>query len=270
MGHGYGNTYPSLDSQQMTDVLLFLGRVDVVKLNWDYVKSFQRPNGLLPLAILPSQAGKTIGSPPNTSRVEDNGGLYVHWVQGNPLGATGSTTYIQNADAIYRYTRDRNWLTQQLPSINLAADYLASLTSAGGQVAGAGYYTERPPRIRFDGVTQCYAADAFQRVAALNAAAGNQRAAQQYQQLADRIISNFRTNFWSASSNRFAQYISTISGHEGLVTSHGLTDTDWAALATGLASPAQRAALWPQLQQAMAGFHYGGVPTGIATLPNTY
>lgn len=60
-GFGFGNTYPSLDGHQMTDALLWLGQVDVVKANWDYVKTFQKPNGQLPLAILPAEAGKMIG-----------------------------------------------------------------------------------------------------------------------------------------------------------------------------------------------------------------
>ena len=92
-GFGYGNTYPSLDGHQMTDALLWLGQVDVVKSNWDYVRSFQRPNGLLPLAILPSMAGKKIGEGASLATVAANGGLYQHWVPGNPLGGFASPTY---------------------------------------------------------------------------------------------------------------------------------------------------------------------------------
>ena len=61
-GFGYGNTYPSLDGHQMTAALLWLGQIEVVKANWDYVRSFQRPDGHLPLAILPALAGKPIGA----------------------------------------------------------------------------------------------------------------------------------------------------------------------------------------------------------------
>ena len=66
-GFGCGNTYPSLDGHQMTDALLWLGQVEVVKANWDYVRSFQKPNGRLPLAILPG-ATAVYGQP-----VEPNG-----------------------------------------------------------------------------------------------------------------------------------------------------------------------------------------------------
>jgi hypothetical protein len=264
VGFGYGNTYPSLDGHQMTDALLFLGQLDAVKANWDYVRKFQRPSGQLPLAILPALAGTALGPPGNQSKVDTNGGLYRHWVPGDPLRALAGPTYIQNADVIYRYTQDRRWLLEQLPSLNRAADFLASLTTDEGAVRGAGYYVERPTRVEYDGVAQCHAADAFRRAAALNALAGKQEAAQRYRELADRILSNFRSRFWR--KDRFAEYIHP---ERGAVFSHGLTDVDWAAIATGMASAAQIAAVWPQLKDEKR-FDYGGMPAGIATLPQTY
>ena len=263
-GFGYGNTYPSLDGHQLTDALLWLGQVDVVNANWDYVRSFQRRDGLLPLAILPSMAGKMVGPEGAQSLVAPNGGLYKHWVPGNPLESLASTTYIQNADVIFRHTLDRQWLSAQLPSINLAADYLDSLTTDQGAVRGAGYYIERPARIESDGVTQCHAVDAFRRVGALNRIAGNDAAALRYEQLADRIQRHFVTRFWV--NDHFAEYLHP---QRGLIASHGLTDVDWAAIATGLATPEQQAILWRQLKDEKR-FHYGGMPTGISTRPETY
>ena len=264
VGFGYGCTYPSLDGHQMTDALLFLGQADVVKANWDYVRKFQRPNGQLPLAILPHAAGQRIGPPSAQSRLDGNGGLYRHWVPGDPLRALAGPTYIQNADVIYRYTQDRAWLVRQLPSVNLAADFLAGLTNRDGAVGGAGYYVERPLRAEFDGVAQCHAAEAFQRVAALNALAGNHESARRYQQLADRIGAHFRNRFWQ--KDHFAEYIHP---QHGAITKHGLTDVDWAAIATGMASAEQVAILWPQLRDERR-FYYGGMPTGIAVLPDSY
>jgi hypothetical protein len=257
-GFGYGNTYPSLDGHQMTDALLWLGQTEIVKANWDYVRSFQKPNGQLPIAILPGI--KEIRGVP----VEQNGGLYKHWVPGDPLRALGSTTYIQNADVIFRYTQDQNWLISQLPSINLAADFLASLVTPEGFVKGAGYYVERPTRIEYDGVAQCYSVDAFQRVSVLNRWIGENQAVQRYQEFADRIAENFRRNFWVG--DHFAEYIHP---QRGIIANHGLTDVDWAAIATGVASPEQIAILWPQLKDEQR-FYYGGMPTGIATHPETY
>ncbi len=263
-GFGYGNTYPSLDGHQMSDALLWLGRVDVVEANWDYVRSFQRGDGLLPLAILPASAGKDIGPKGFPGVVSSNGGLYVHWVPGNPLEGLASPTYIQNADVIYRSTLDSAWLVRQIQSINLAADYLGSMTSDSGAVRGGGYYVERPPRLQSDGVTQCYAADAFRRAAALDRIAGNDSAAVRYDLLADKVRAHFVTKFWQG--DHFAEYFNKAHGY---ISGHGLTDVDWASIALDVATPEQVSILWPQLRTEER-FHYGGIPTGIATHPEKY
>jgi hypothetical protein len=138
-GFGYGNTYPSLDGHQLTDALLWLGQTAVVEQNFDYVRSFQREDGLFPIAILPAQAGKEIGPSGYTAKVASNGGLYAHWVPGNPLAALASPTYVQNCDVIFRHTLDRSWLASRIESVNLAANFLASLVTPEGAVGRAGY-----------------------------------------------------------------------------------------------------------------------------------
>lgn len=263
-GFGFGNTYPSLDGHQMTDALLWLGQVDIVKANWDYVKTFQRPNGQLPLAILPAEAGKMLGPEHFQSPVDPNGGLYRHWVPGDPLRALAGPTCIQNADVIFRFTQDRDWLLKELPSVNLAADYLASLVTGEGAVGGAGYYVERPTRVEYDGVAQCHVADAFRRVSELNAIAGNIGRSNKYRELAKRIENYFRSRFWV--NDHFAEYIHP---ERGKIANHGLTDTDWSAIAMGMADADQQAVLWPKLNDEKR-FYYNGMPTGIATLPLTY
>jgi len=261
---GYGNTYPSLDGHQMSDALLWLGKVEVVKSNWDYVKKFQKAKGELPIAIIPKEAGKNIGPPGFQSPVDINGGLYKHWVPGDPLRALAGVTYIQNADIIFRFTQDREWLRKQLPSVNLTADYLASMIRADGAVGGAGYYVERPTRVEYDGVSQCHTAEALYRLSALNKIANNNIAADKYLQLAKKVENNFRKNFWL--KDHFAEYINP---SRGVISNHGLTDVDWSAIATGTATAAQQVILWPQLKDELL-FYYNGMPTGIATLPDTY
>ncbi len=263
-GFGFGNTYPSLDGHQMTDALLWLGQLEVVKANWTYVRSFQREDGCLPLAILPAQAGKDIGPKGHPGVVAANGGLYRHWVPGNPLAALASPTYIQNADVIFRYTLDREWLSREIDSVNKAAEFLISLTTPQGAVKGGGYYVERPPRLDYDGVTQSHAIDAFRRVAALNRVLGDRRNAHRYEGFAQRIRHTFVTHFWM--KNQFAEYE---HGERGLIATHGLTDSDWSALAMGVATREQQAVLWPRLRDEQR-FYYGGMPTGIATQPETY
>lgn len=263
-GFGFGNTYPSLDGHQMTDALLWLGQVETVLANWDYVRSFQRDDGCLPLAILPTQAGKDIGPKGYPGVVAKNGALYTHWVPGNPLAALASPTYIQNADVIFRHTLDRHWLGSQIASVNLAANFLASLTTSAGIVKGGGYYVERPPRLGADGVTQSHAVDAFGRVAALNRVLGDGKSAMQYEDLAKRIRHSFVTRFWV--KDHFAEYDHP---EHGLIANHGLTDSDWSALAMGVATREQQAVLWPRLKDEKL-FYYGGMPAGISTQPGTY
>jgi len=263
-GFGYGNTYPSLDGHQLTDALLFLNQVDVAKANWDYVKTFQHPDGTLPIAILPGKAGQDIGPKGYPGIVESNGGLYKHWVPGNPLAALAAPTFIQNADVIFRWTQDRQWLSAQMPSIHRAAGQLASLIDARGAVGGGGYYVERPSRLGCDGVAQSHAIDAFSRVAEFNRLLGDEDKAHHYETLSNRIRHHFTTHFWMG--DHFAEYDHP---ERGLIDRHGLSDSDWAALALGTATPEQQSILWPKLRDEKR-FYYGGMPTGIAAEPGNY
>lgn len=264
VGHGHGNTFPALDGHQMADALLWLGEVETVRLNWDYVRGFQRPDGQLPFAILPAAAGQEIGPEGCRTAVDPNGGLYRHWVPDDPLRALGYPTYLQNADAYFRRTGDRAWLEANLESVNAAADFLTSLVTDAGAVGGAGYYVERPTRVEYDGVTQCHAIDAFRRAAALNRVLDGEEAARRFDALAERVEAHFQTQFWTGT--QFAEYIHP---ERGPIATHGLTDVDWCAIAFGVATAEQTAIVWPKLKDE-AGFRYGGMPTGIATHPERY
>ncbi len=274
---GYGYTYPSIDGHQLTDALLMLDQLETVLLNWDYVRSFQRPDGQLPLAIFPDRKGGIIGARGFNAPVDSNGGFYRHWVPNDPLRAASSTTYIQNADVIFRHTGDVEWLRAQIGSINLAADFLASLVSPEGAVAGAGYYVERPARVEYDGVAQCYAYDAFHRVAALNGLLGRKRDEKKYYALGYRVSGYFCREFWTGT-----QCVEYINPTRGKITSHGLTDVDWTALATNIfpydvrtgigfvpSKPSNSDILWEQVRSDTA-FYYAGMPTGICTRPEAY
>ena len=83
-GFGYGNTYPSLDGHQLSDALLWLGQVGVVEANWQYVRSFQRDDGLLPIAIFPALPGKDIGPKGYPGIISPNGATV------RPLGSRES------------------------------------------------------------------------------------------------------------------------------------------------------------------------------------
>lgn len=263
--HFYGSTFPTIDGPQMVDALLWLGKIDVVKASWDFVRSFQRRDGQLPLGIIPSLAGRHIGPPGMEAPVDSNGGWYVHFIPGHPLAAAASPSYIQTADMIFRYTLDHTWLKAQIASINLAADYLASLVDNAGAVRGSAYYVERPVRLGCDGVTQPFAMDAFQRTASLNRVLGHdEESTRRYEHLAERIRANFIENFWM--KDHFVEYVHPTRGP---IDIHGLSDTNWAALAFGALTAEQEAVLWPQLKNERR-FYYGGMPTGIVTEPEKY
>ena len=260
-GFGYGNSYPSLDGLQLADALLWLGQEETVRLNWEYVRTFLREDGSLPLAILPASAGQPLA---NGISVDANGGLYTHWVIGNPLAALAAPTFITNTHILFAYTQDRNWLAERIEAVNLTAGQLTSLTSEDGRVRGAGFYVERPTRIESDGVSQTHAINAFEQVAALNRLLGRNDDADRFTRQAEKIRKFFVEQFWQ--KEHFAEYYSP---ERGFISHHGLTDSDWGAIAFGIAAPAQKRILFPRLAND-AGFYYGNMPAGIATKPETY
>ena len=258
---GYGNSYPSLDGLQLADALLWLGQEETVRQNWDYVRTFLKEDGSLPLAILPASAGQSFG---NRVSVDPNGGLYTHWVIGNPLAALAAPTFIVNTQILYEYNQDRDWLAQRIDAVNLSAEQLMSLTTEDGRVRGAGYYVERPTRVDSDGVSQTHAINAFEQAAAMNRLLGRHEDAERFLQQAQKIRQFYIGNFWQ--TDHFAEYYSP---EKGFIAHHGLTDSDWGAIAFGAATPAQTAILWPRLSTDK-GFYYGNMPAGIATKPETY
>lgn len=262
-GHGHDTTFPGLDWGQSAEALLWLGRTAEVLASWEYVKGFLRDDGLLPFAIVPSQAGTTVemklpkrdGVFPFT--VQPNGGAYCHWFPGNPLLMLPNVTFVQLADAIFRHTGDRAWLAAQQAILRRVTDWIVQQVTPEGLVKGGGFYVERPPRLEHDGVTQCYTADALRLASRLL----NDPA---YAAVADRIVATFRVKFWAG--DHCVEYLNV---EHGPISHHGLTDVDWAAIATGVATPEQVKVLWPQLR-ANPDFLYEGIPTGIATRPETY
>ena len=262
-GHGFNTTFPGLDWGQSAEALLWLGRTAEILASWDYVKSFLREDGLVPFAIVPDQAGQThmMELPKKTEKfpfvVAANGGAYSHWFPGNPLMMLPNVTVVQVADAIFRPTKDSAWLAAQQSFLRSVTDWMAKQVTPEGLVKGGGFYVERPPRLEHDGVTQCYTAHAFRLAAKLTGAPA-------YTAVANRITAAFRTKFWAGD-----HCVEYINAEHGVISHHGLTDVDWAAIATGLATPEQVKILWPQLRR-NPDFVYNGIPTGISTRPETY
>jgi len=263
-GHGPDNTYPGLDWGQSAEALLWLGRKAEVLASWDFVKKHQREDGLVPFGIFPGMKGKTydFGGYPLTG--DANGALFKHWVPGNPLRTLANVTFLILADAIFAQTGDRDWLKAQAPWLQKAADWLQTQITPEGLMHGGGFYLERPTRLEFDGVNQCYSAHAFTQTAKLFEVMGDTKEAGRCKEAAARLTAAFRTKFWAGD-----HCVEYIHPERGPISHHGLTDVDWAAVATGAAGAEQIAILWPQLKE-NKDFLYNGIPTGIATKPETY
>ncbi|HLQ36881.1 MAG TPA: hypothetical protein VK348_03705 [Planctomycetota bacterium] len=287
-GGGYGDwaTWPGLDSWQMAGAYLLLGNTRLVLDYFDYVGAAQRPDGNIPFAIFKgsTRADGTYlcglkhpqdvftytpsvraGLPASSQEPRQWIGLFGHWQpKAEPLSTLGPVCHVLTAAEIFDATKDTKWLAKQLPSVEKAAKYLSSRTSPNGLVAHSGFYLELPPRRGWDGVAQCYVVHAYRELARLFRQAGNDGAARQWTAKADQLARTFVTTFWR--DDHFAEYV-----HEehGLVDAHGLTDTNWAAVAFGVAEEQQLKKLWPLLLKEQ-GFWWGGMPTLPATRPFSY
>lgn len=264
-GHGWNNTFPGLDWGQSAEALLWLGRTEEVLASWEYVKGFQREDGLVPFAILPDSAGThTLTAGEYPMDVEDNGALFIHWVPGNPLRTLANVTFLQLADAILARTGDDAWLSAQLPWLQPAAEWLLTQITPEGLIQGGGFYVERPTRLEFDGVNQCYSAHTLAIAAELFEAVDAAETGDACRRGAARLTEAFRQHFWAGD-----HCVEYIHPERGPISHHGLTDVDWAAVATGIADEQQVGTLWPQLR-ANDDFIYSGIPTGISTRPESY
>lgn len=280
-----GATWPGLDSWQMAGAYLLLGRTRLVLDYFEFVRASQRKDGNIPFAIFPGDQQpvgclkglkapddifsytppRRVGLPATSQETRRWIGLFEHWqTQGYPLATLGPVCYILTAAEIYGDTRDRHWLKERLPSIEAAAKYVLSLKKPNGLVGGSGFYVEAPPREGFDGVTQCYAVQAFREMAGLCRAAGETPGAEMWADQADSVNTAFVDAFWRG--DHFGEYVHPV---RGLIDSHGLSDVNWAAVAFGLVTGKKLDAVWARLC-AEPAFWRGGMPTQNVTKPFSY
>ena len=283
-GHWFGqeNTWPGLDSWQMAGAYLLLGRTQLALDYFDYVQASQRADGNIPYAIVAAE------TPPDHLTTYNKGmrypedvftydpkragytarkwiGSYSHWIAGiNPLGTLAAVSYVLLGDEIFTATGDQAWLESKLASLERAAKYLLSRKSGNGLIAGAGFYTEMPPRHQWDGVAQCYVVHVFNKCARLNAVLGRAPAAAQWRMESATLGARFREVFWRG--DHYAEYVHP---ERGVVDLHGLSDVNWAAVAYDVATPAQADALWPRMTGEPAFWH-GDMPTQTVSKPFTY
>ncbi len=281
-GFGSDTTWPGLDSWQMAGAYLLLGKTRLVEDYFAFVKASQAADGNIPFAIFPGETRPNNnylrgmkfpedrfhyvpptrnGTPKSSQEGRDWMRLFLHWeTKSKPLAILGSVCYILTAAELYDANRSQAWLKANIESLQHAGHYIASLVAVNGLVQASGFYVELPPREGFDGVSQCYAIHAFRELDRLVRAA-RVPSSMNWRDLADAITTAFSRQFWI--DDHFAEYIHV---QRGVVDRHGLSDTNLAAVAFGVASDRQLRKLWPRLM-AEDGFWYGGMPTGTMTKP---
>jgi hypothetical protein len=171
---------------------------------------------------------------------------------------------VLTAGEIFDATKSTDWLRKQMPAIAAAAKYVHGRATENGLIGASGFYTEAPPRWKWDGVTQCYAVRAYRETARLHFALGDHVAAENRKNLSNVLAAKFIEHFWRG--DHFAEYIHP---EHGLVDSHGLSDVNWAAVAFQVATEEQLAKLWPRLTSEK-GFWLGDMPTQTVTKPTAY
>lgn len=283
-GHWFGqeNTWPGLDSWQMAGAYLLLGRTQLVLDYFDFVQACQRTDGHIPFAVFSADAPpehlttylKGVDWPSGAFTYDPGRegyrarkwiGSFGHWIAGiNPLATLAPVSYLLLGAELFAATGDKTWLEKKIASLEATAAYLLTRKSPNGLIAGAGFYTEMPPRHQWDGVAQCYIVHAWRNLAVLYAGLGRTGEAARWRAEADTLAVRFREVFWRG--DHFAEYVHP---DRGVVDLHGLTDVNWAAIAHDVATPAQADALWPRLM-AEKDFWYGGMPTLSATKPFNY
>jgi hypothetical protein len=287
-GSAYGpdSTWPGLDSWQMAGAYLMLGRTRLVLDYFDFVRASQRKDGNIPWAIFPGTTRpdttwlsgltypegsffydppKREGVPPSALEKKEWVGMFGHWQpKARPLSNLGAVCYILTASEIFDHHKSESWLHERIASIESAAKYLLSRKTDNGLIAGSGFYTELPPRYGWDGVGQCYVVHAFRQIARLLTLSGNKDGSAAWTKHADALASAFIETFWRG--DHFAEYVHI---DRGLVDSHGLSDTNLAAIAFNVASDAKAKTLWPLITNEPAMWA-GNVPTQTVAKPQTY
>jgi len=290
-GSAFGGekTWPGLDGWQMAGAYLLLDRERLVLDYFDFVQASQRADGNVPFAVYPAdepppgiksyshglnypedvyeyQPKPRTGQPAHTDMSRRKWiGLFHHWQKkANPLSVLGAISYVLTAEEINRHVGSRDWLTEKIESVTHAGDYVLSRRSKNGLLAGAGFYTEAPPRNQWDGVTQCYAVKAFRELSAMHRLLGDARQEAFWKDEADGLAERTREAYWR--DDHFAEYIHP---EHGLVDFHGLTDVNWAAIAFGVAKEEQAETVWPQLTSTRSLWH-GNMPTQSVSKPYAY
>lgn len=286
---GAETTWPGLDAWQLAGAYLLAGQVRAVLDSFDFIQASQRHDGNIPFAIFPGdeppagldtylrglkfpeavytyQPVVRSGQPDHATMAPRKWiGLFTHWqTRANPLSVLGPICHLLTAHEIFAATRSADWLAEKSASLEATGTHLVSRIGSNGLMGGAGFYVESPPRDQWDGVTQCYAIQAFRHLGDLQGVLGKLDRQAAWHRQADALRSRFGEVFWHR--DHFAEYVHP---ERGLVDDHGLSDVNWAAIGLGVATDEQIRVLWPILTRETA-FWRGDMPTHVVTRPSAY
>ena len=258
--YGGDSCWPGLDGWEMAGAYWLIGKRALVANYAAFVRASQKADGNVPIAICPGEGrpagsddyGRGIRWPQDVYTYGGRKwvGLYHHWqMEVNPLSVLAPISLILTAEDM----DDRD----HIDSAVAAGRYVLSRKSTNGLIAGAGFYIENPPRNQWDGVTQCYAVHAFRVLAKMS---GDDA----WTKAADELADAFRLTFWKG--DHFAEYVHP---SHGVVDSHGLSDTNWAAVAWDVATDEQKRKLWPRMTGENA-LWAGEMPTQLVAKPQAY
>ncbi|HTL30758.1 MAG TPA: hypothetical protein VL282_16120 [Tepidisphaeraceae bacterium] len=272
-------TWPGLDSWEMAGAYLLLGRPEVAQNYFAFTRVSQKPDGNIPFAIVPAEPEpardtyfRGMHYPEDIyEHTSADGstrrwvGLFDHWqINANPLSVLAPICYVLTANEIVGAKPPINWLAENIKSIDLAGRHVLSRKSENGLISGAGFYIECPPRNQWDGITQCYAIEAFRNLAELCASLGQGGRAHEWTKHADALTQAFQKHFWRV--DHFAEYVHP---EKGVVDRRKLSDVNFAAIGLNVATDAQAKVLWPKLL-ADESFWFGGMPTQLVSQPQIY
>jgi hypothetical protein len=123
-----------------------------------------------------------------------------------PLRLTGNIDFLLLGDLLYRYSRDKQWLAENLPALRAAAAHIASWIDPQGLLHSDSYDLDQVFR-QIDGVAQTSACFAFRCLAKLEEAVGNQEGYESAERVAARLAEGFETHFWQEELGYYAEHL---------------------------------------------------------------
>jgi hypothetical protein len=196
----YGGWYPAIDVKYHTRSYLFCEKnLPLVLTGWQFtIRHCRLPNGGIKITELPGNSGTVY-----SYRSVD--GTTIAY----PLRASGSIDLLLTGDMIYRFSRDRAWLKDNMQYMRAAAGWLEGWIDDQGMLESWDYDHDSLMRRGTDGTAQASAFLAFKKLAAMENVLGNHSRRDHYEVVANRLAAGARNILWDAKLGYFFEYAET-------------------------------------------------------------